>query len=643
MLKDSTITGLTLDEAHPTMGACDSCEYAKTTRKPIGKERDPPRRENLGDEVHTDLWGPSPVQTPGYSQYYVSFTNDHMRYTTLYLQKTKAETFASYKSYEAWLSTQFDVKIKRLCSDRSGEYLSKEFNQHLQSRGTERHVTVHDMPEHNGIAEQLNCTLVECVCMMVHASGLLKNLWGKVIMHATWLKNRSSTRRLRTKTLYKIMYKKAPNLSNLPVWGCRVKVHDTSGSKLDEQVRDGHWVGFDAESDGHRMYWPDSRTVGVERSVVFEKRDVFVPGNRVQLEGESGDLQNGRAQPQMQPQMQTLADTAQRTPAITVEQHAEMETASHAPGIDHLGPTFETPPPPHRSTRQHFESDYTRRLCTREGTCDGRITLNYMRQLHDGDSHHNSPKSPENATLALIEDELAADDDVEDVYAMVVGVSEAEGLDLSTVSEARTRLDWPRWEIAINAELKSLEDTRTWDVVECPNGVNVVGNKWVFKIKRNATGEIKKYKACLVAKGYSQVQGVDYDDTYAPVAQLSSLCTILAIAACNNWDIEVFDFHSAFLNSKLSKGEDIYMQLPEGYATNGKYMRPVTKLNVTLYGSKQGALRWYQELSKSLGELRLTRAHADWGVFYSRIGHDILMLASHVDDCTVTGNSAALI
>ena len=366
-------------------------------------------------------------------------------------------------------------------------------------------------------------------------------------------------------------------------------------------------------------------------------------GNHVQLEGESKDLQNGRTQPQMQPQMQTLADTVQRTPAITVEQHAETETASHAPGIDHLGPTFETPPPPHRSTRQRFESDYTRRLRTGEGTRDSRITLDYMRQLRDGDSRHNSPKSPENATLALIEDELAADDDVEDVYAMVAGVSKAKGLDPSTVSKARTRSDWPRWEIAINAELKSLEDTRTWDVVECPNSVNVVGNKWVFKIKRNAAGEIEKYKARLVAKGYSQVQGVDYDDTYAPVARLLSLRTILAIAARNDWDIEVFDFHSAFLNGKLSEGEDIYMQLPEGYATSGKYTRPVAKLNVALYGSKQGALRWYQELSKSFGELRLTRAHADWGVFYGQIGHNILMLASHVDDCTVTGNSAALI
>ena len=83
MLKDSTITGLTLDKAHPNMGACDSCEYAKTTHKLIRKECNPSRHKNLGDKVHTDLWGPSPVQMPGHSQYYVSFTDNHTHYTIL--------------------------------------------------------------------------------------------------------------------------------------------------------------------------------------------------------------------------------------------------------------------------------------------------------------------------------------------------------------------------------------------------------------------------------------------------------------------------------------------------------------------------------------------------------------------------------
>ena len=215
------------------MGACDSCEYAKASRKPIGKERDPPHRKELGDEVHTDLWGPSPVQTPGHSSYYALFTDDHTRYTTLYLQKTKAETFASYKSYEAWLATQFNAKIKHLRSDRGGEYLSNEFSQHLKSKGTERCITVHDMPEHNGVAECLNRMLIEHVHAMLHASGLPKNLWGEAVMHVTWLKNRSSMRHLGTKMPYEALYQKKPNLSNIPVWGCRIKVHDNNGSKLD--------------------------------------------------------------------------------------------------------------------------------------------------------------------------------------------------------------------------------------------------------------------------------------------------------------------------------------------------------------------------------------------------------------------------
>ena len=132
-----------------------------------------------------------------------------------------------------------------------------------------------------------------------------------------------------------------------------------------------------------------------------------------------------------------------------------METANHTPEVDHLGPTFETPPPARRSTCQRFKSDYMRRLQTGKGTCDGCITLDYMRQLRDGDSRHNSPKSSKNATLALIKDELTPDNDIEDVYAMAAGVSEAEGLNPSTVSEARARCHAPNWFSAVNMDKDS--------------------------------------------------------------------------------------------------------------------------------------------------------------------------------------------
>ena len=295
MLKDRTITGIILDNAHATMGTCDSCEYAKTTRKPIGKLCDPPRGEKLSDEIHTDLWGPSPVKTSAHSWYYASFTDDYTWFTNLYLLKLKSDTFDSYLSYEAWLSTQHDTKIKHLRSDRGGEYMSEEFTKYLKLKGTERRVTVHDMPEHNGVAKQLNRTLAERVQAMLHASSLPKSLWGKAMMHVTWLKNCSSTRRLGNKTPYEVLYSKKPNLEKIPIWGCQVKVHDTTGSKLDMCAQDGHWVSFDPELDGHRIYFADHGNVGVEWSVIFTRQDetVTLTFINVQPEGEREHSPNG--------------------------------------------------------------------------------------------------------------------------------------------------------------------------------------------------------------------------------------------------------------------------------------------------------------------------------------------------------------
>ena len=230
-------------------------------------------------------------------------------------------------------------------------------------------------------------------------------------------------------------------------------------------------------------------------------------------------------------------------------------------------------------------------------------------------------------------------DNNDDIFVMVAGIVEVEVLDPLTVDEARSRSDWGKWEMVIESELKSLEDVQTWRVVERPSGMNVVRCKWVFKIKRNTVGEIDKYKARLVAKGYSQVQGINYDDTYTPVARLSSLRTILAITAHNDWDIKVFDFHLAFLNGKLNQDEDIYMDLPPGYKIDGNYKCPVTKLLVMLYGSKQGTLKWYLELCQTLRALKLSCAESNWGVFYLHTGCDILLLASHINDCTLTGSS----
>ena len=189
LVEKGLVEGFKLDDSSKMPSTCDSCEYGKAHRKPIKKECEAPRVGKIGDKIHSDIWGPSPIQTIGGMEYYFTYTDDHSRYSNVYLQRLKSETFTIYKHYEAYLLCQKGVHIKKLHTDHGGEYLSNEFSNHLAKMGTIQNLLVHDTSEHNGIAERLNCTLLEKVQAMLHASGLPKFLWGEAINHAVYLKN----------------------------------------------------------------------------------------------------------------------------------------------------------------------------------------------------------------------------------------------------------------------------------------------------------------------------------------------------------------------------------------------------------------------------------------------------------------------
>jgi len=156
----------------------------------------------------------------------------------------------------------------------------------------------------------------------------------------------------------------------------------------------------------------------------------------------------------------------------------------------------------------------------------------------------------------------------------------------------------------------------------------------------DTNGSIDKYKAQLVAWGFMQRHGVDYFMTFSPVAKLASFCTILAIAACYNWDIKSFNFNGAYLNGELDNNEEIYMQSPPGYQEDAGTIK---RLRKSLYGLKQAGRKWYDTLSRALANLGFCVSEADPGVFVAHVGEDTLILAVHVDDCIFTGTSQKLI
>ncbi|KAF8626055.1 hypothetical protein AX17_006630 [Amanita inopinata Kibby_2008] len=148
-------------------------------------------------------------------------------------------------------------------------------------------------------------------------------------------------------------------------------------------------------------------------------------------------------------------------------------------------------------------------------------------------------------------------------------------------------------------ELTMLREAGTWELIEPPPGVNVVGSKWVFKVKKDTAGNIVWYKARLVAQGFSQVPGVDYFDTFAPVAHLASIQVILAIAATHDLEVHQIDIKGAYLNGKLTDEETMYMRQPPGFV-NQSHPRHVCHLGKIIYSLKHSGRRWYQRLCEIL-------------------------------------------
>jgi hypothetical protein len=210
--------------------------------------------------------------------------------------------------------------------------------------------------------------------------------------------------------------------------------------------------------------------------------------------------------------------------------------------------------------------------------------------------------------------------------------------------EAKKRSDWPEWLKAAQIEYETLLAAGTWyeKLVERPEDQNVVDCKWALRLKKKADGTVDKWKARLVAKGFTQVEGVDFFETYAPVAKLGSIRSILAIAARNDWEIDQFDFHGAFLNGVLDHDEVIYMEQPPDFEIADR-TRYVLRLRKTIYGLRQSSRKWYEALATTLAQVGFFPLEKDHAVFVNRSHPHITILAIHVDDTTITGSSPRLV
>ena len=487
-IEKKMFTGLNVD-LDSQIEDCEACIKGRMKRKSISKYSSKPKTKVMGEIVYADTWGPAQIQGVGKYNYFVLFIDDFSRYTRLYLLKTKesTEVLDKFKSYESELKTQFNASVKCLHSDRGGEFLNMEFGQYLRIKGIRHQLTTHDTPEHNGIAERANYTIVDLARVMHADSGLPKKLWPYSVSYSVWIKNRMPTKALKYRkkdTPYEAVFESKPDMSKAKQWGCRiiVKLKKTPASKLNERGEEARWIGPSINTvDGQIVYWPNSGKVTVERDIYYLEKSMLEGENidptdelEVNVEYTTPYPDKSKSSSYPTPGQITRNDPITFIEGIR-EKAAEEEMTDR--GNEEL----------RRSTRAKKPSEYVRRVTAGE-SADG---------LPPGMRYYSGTGNANINGIAKA--------------AIVKGIPR-------NIWEAKRSEEWSQWEEAMKAEIIKIKQKRTYDLVDRRNAkIKPIPLQWVFDYKINTEGNVIGHKARIVAGGDKQQYLVNFDQTASPV------------------------------------------------------------------------------------------------------------------------------
>jgi len=251
------------------------------------------------------------------------------------------------------------------------------------------------------------------------------------------------------------------------------------------------------------------------------------------------------------------------------------------------------------------------------------------------DADHETPKEDTTVLRRSTRTRTAPD-----LYVPVMNVMVVENDDPATYDEAMMSPDSDKWLEAMKFEMGSMYENQVWTLVDLSNDRKAVENKWIFKKKTDADGNVTVYKARLVAKGFRQIQGVDYDETFSPVAMLKSVRIMLAIAAFFDYEIWQMDVKTAFLNGNIE--EELYMVQPKGFV-DPKDADKVCKLQRSIYGLKQASRSWnlcFDEVIKGFG---FVQTYGEACIYKKVSGSSVAFLILYVDDILLIGNDIELL
>ena len=190
------------------------------------------------------------------------------------------------------------------------------------------------------------------------------------------------------------------------------------------------------------------------------------------------------------------------------------------------------------------------------------------------------------------------------------------------------------WCATMEEEMCALAENETWDLVDAPKGVKPIGCMWVYKVKYNTNNSVNRYKARLVVKGYTQQHDIDYDETFAPVVNMTTVCVLLVVVAAKGWYLHKMDIKKAFLQGELE--EHVYMVQPLGFHSETK-TSAVCRLKKSLYGRKQAPCVWNVKIMPRLGRIEFSLSKSDSSLLVQTSQTRPLSILLYVDDLVIAG------
>uniref|UniRef100_A0AAV1U517 Polyprotein n=1 Tax=Peronospora matthiolae TaxID=2874970 RepID=A0AAV1U517_9STRA len=642
---------------------CEGCIMGKATVKTFPKSPyGHVKTKEVLQLVHSDVMGPMESKSRGGSRFVVTFIDDYSRYIVAYYIENKSEVTDRFIEYKALMENQLSKKIKCIRTDNGTEYVNRRFSGVCRKSGIMHQTTVPYSPQQNGLAERMNRTLTERARAMLSHMQVDKIWWAEAMNTAVYVTNRVPCASHPTKTPFEFIFGKKPDLSEMCVFGSKGYAHvdKSNRTKMTKKAIRCIFLGYSDQIKGLRIWDEDAKRVTHTRSAKFDERP---PLQYVQRYSRSSD-QEFRAvhdedtvsidleQPRVTKDMDIAMEDShsvqeeshmqdRRTTTMALPSRCSSKMPEHV-GSNADDPMFEIDDVTMIEEDQESAEDVSRQ---------GQMVIRPSRQTSIQASQETAMVPLESVQHGQSQALIPVNGADEDFYdgsevcqekgtkRLRIGYEQACAA-FETPTTYEEALKSPRrdnWYKAIQAELKALEEKDTWTVQTQRPNQKVIGTKWVFALKRNELGEIIRYKARLVALGYRQTYGVDYMETYSPVANLNSIRVFLAVCCQKGMLIHQYDVDTAFLYGVLE--EEVYVYPPLGVRAEHNQ---VLKLNRSLYGLKQAAATWYKTISCMFVEMGFFSCVADSCIFVKETKGSWIYAALYVDDLLIGAESTGV-